>query len=112
MTLKFDETGKRIPLLTKEEIRQKIEKTNLEIIRDNKAQSMAETIAQNCALIKYQKPEAYKLIKAKVSPELEKMIEEKYLVLVPLIESGMYKIDNQAIANGMEHYIKILEAAQ
>jgi hypothetical protein len=108
--IKFDENGKRIPRLSTEEKRQKIEQTNLEIIQDNRAQSMAETIAHNCALIKYQDPTAYAKIKAKASPKLEKMIDARYLVLVPLIEAGLYKIDNQAIADGMQRYIRILEA--
>ena len=107
---KFDENGMRIPRITKEESRQKIEQTQMEIIQENRAQSMAENIAQCCAIMKYQKPEAYNLIKAKVSPKLEKMIEAKYSILVPLVEAGIYKIDNEEVVKTIEQVLKILEA--
>jgi len=108
--IKFDENGKRIPRISVEEARQKIEQTNLEIIQDNRAQSMAENIAQQCAIIKYQRPDAYDRIKAKMSPELVKMVDERSLVLVPLIESGVFKIDNEEVVKSLGTMIKILEA--
>jgi len=109
LTLHFDESGKRIPKITPEDAHRKIQQNLSEYNSEIRAKNFVHKIAEALAVVTIENPEALDEIRSKISPQLQKEINEKIPSIRAGIKGGWLKINHQKMSRSVEQMKKYFE---
>lgn len=112
--LKFDENGKKIPQVSKEEAHYKIQQNLAEYNDDVRANNLLVRIVEALAAVKVilpnteAKEKVMKKIEALLSPELSARVEHQMLIIDAYRRAGV-KYDKTKIAKNVQVILRALQ---